>query len=55
MDNRRLTIEQAAQQLEITVALCRKLVESGQLGKAFKNGKKTVYLVYQTQVDRIKG
>lgn len=55
MDNRRLTIEQAAEQLGITVALCRQLVKTGQLGKAFKNGKKTVYLVYQTQVDRIKG
>ena len=55
MENRRLTIEEAAEQLGITISLCRQLVKTGQLGKAFKNGKKTVYLVYQTQVDRIKG
>lgn len=55
MNSKRVTVKEAAKQLEVSLALVRQMCQDGDLGKVVNglNGKK-VYLIYQHQIDRIK-
>lgn len=52
---KRLTVKQAAEQLQVSIPVVRQMCEDRELGRAVKGpGGKTVYLIYQNQVDEIK-
>lgn len=53
--SKRVTVAEAAKQLEVSIPLVRKMCQDGELGKMVTglNGTR-VYLIYQHQVDRIK-
>ena len=50
----RVTVAEAAEILEVTPAMIRRFCKSGQLGKVMQDGKRSVYLIYRNQVEKIK-
>lgn len=52
--NKRMSVKEAAEALEVTPAIIRMMCKTGQLGKVVKDGKKSIFLIYQKQVEGIK-
>ena len=52
--NKRMSVKEAAEALEVTPAIIRMMCKTGQLGKVVKDGKKSIFLIYQKQVESIK-
>lgn len=50
----RLSVKEAAEELEVTPAMVRMMCKTGQLGKVIRDGRRSVYLIYRRQVASIK-
>ena len=50
----RLSVQEAAEILEITPAMVRMLCKTGQLGRVMQDGKRSIFLIYRKQVEAIK-
>ena len=50
----RLSVKEAAKELEVTEAMVRMMCKTGQLGKVIHDGKRSVFLIYRRQVEGIK-
>lgn len=50
----RLSVKEAAAELEVTEAMIRMMCKTGQLGKVIQDGKRSVFLIYRRQVESIK-